>query len=76
MNILQWLTDKFHQLMEKFDHGPASYKTAIGVGTAAAVVSGWQQWVLFVLAVLIALARLAFDGLKLYRLWKNKRATG
>lgn len=51
-----------------------SYGTSAGVGTSAAFISGPGQWVLFGIALLIGIARLGYDSLKLYRLWKNKKA--
>lgn len=64
-----------HYLSEKADAALA-YGTSGGVGTAAAFMTDWRQWVLFGIAVLIGLSRLAYDVIKLRRLIKNKKAIG
>lgn len=62
------------QFAEKMDGATASFATSAGVGVSASFVTGAGQWILFGIAFAIGGVRLTYEGVKLYRLLKNKKA--
>lgn len=57
---------------------PASVKSHATSGTVSGVgavaCGGWQQMLLFGIALVTVVIRLVYDSIRLYRLWKNKKA--